>query len=213
MWHAFINLTGLAIVLVFGHVSFWIVGSTVSFLFFVVLIPKWKDFGSSRIGMANWITLTRLLIVFFVFTQAMYLSDLMLFGVILIVIIMDGVDGSVARKLGQSSDVGENLDMETDAFMVLVLSWLHFNNNDIGIWILLPGGFRYFYGIAFFWFSNPPLLPSKKIRSTIAVIYFVALLTPFLLTRFWYEPILLISGVGIMISFGVSIYDGVRRNC
>ncbi|TDD75785.1 CDP-alcohol phosphatidyltransferase family protein [Actinomadura darangshiensis] len=61
-------------------------------------------------------------------------------------LVLDGVDGQVARRTGTTSTLGARFDMETDAFLVLVLSvevaW------SAGAWVLAIGAMRYAFGAA-----------------------------------------------------------------
>ncbi|RFS82845.1 CDP-alcohol phosphatidyltransferase family protein [Actinomadura spongiicola] len=61
-------------------------------------------------------------------------------------LVLDGVDGRVARRTGTASRFGARFDMEVDAFLVLVLSvhvaW------TAGAWVLTIGAMRYVFGAA-----------------------------------------------------------------
>lgn len=61
-------------------------------------------------------------------------------------LVLDGVDGQIARRTGTASRLGARFDMETDAFLVLVLSvevaW------TAGAWVLAIGAMRYAFGAA-----------------------------------------------------------------
>ncbi len=63
-----------------------------------------------------------------------------------VALVLDGVDGQVARRTGTASKLGARFDMETDAFLVLVLSvevaW------SVGAWVLAIGAMRYVFGAA-----------------------------------------------------------------
>jgi phosphatidylglycerophosphate synthase len=56
-------------------------------------------------------------------------------------LVLDGVDGSVARRTGTASKAGARLDMEMDAALLLVLSVIAINS--LGWWVLAIGGMRY----------------------------------------------------------------------
>ncbi|MEU8803794.1 CDP-alcohol phosphatidyltransferase family protein [Spirillospora sp. NPDC048819] len=63
-----------------------------------------------------------------------------------VALVLDGVDGQVARRTGTASKLGARFDMEVDAFLVLVLSvqvaW------SAGAWVLAIGAMRYVFGAA-----------------------------------------------------------------
>ena len=58
-----------------------------------------------------------------------------------VAISLDAVDGRVARRTGTVSALGARFDMETDAFLILVLS-VHVSR-DLGWWVLGIGLARY----------------------------------------------------------------------
>ena len=59
---------------------------------------------------------------------------------------LDGVDGRVARRTGTVSDLGARFDMESDAFLIAVLSV--YVAPAVGWWVLAIGGMRYGYVVA-----------------------------------------------------------------
>lgn len=64
-------------------------------------------------------------------------------------VLLDAVDGAVARRTGTASTAGARLDMETDAMLLLVLSLPV--ALTVGWWALLIGLMRYLY-VAASWF-------------------------------------------------------------
>ncbi|WP_433462788.1 CDP-alcohol phosphatidyltransferase family protein [Spirillospora sp. CA-128828] len=70
----------------------------------------------------------------------------LLVAVASVALVLDGVDGQVARRTGTASELGARFDMEVDAFLVLVLSvevaW------SAGAWVLAIGAMRYVFGAA-----------------------------------------------------------------
>ncbi|MHA7155882.1 CDP-alcohol phosphatidyltransferase family protein [Arthrobacter sp. TMN-50] len=64
-------------------------------------------------------------------------------------VLLDAVDGAVARRTGTASKAGARLDMETDAILLLVLSVPV--AMTVGWWALLIGLMRYLY-VAASWF-------------------------------------------------------------
>jgi phosphatidylglycerophosphate synthase len=94
-----------------------------------------------------------------------------------VALVLDGVDGSVARRTGTSSSFGARFDMELDAFLILALSALVWRSGHAGPWVLLIGALRYlFVAAGLVW---PPLtreLPPSRRRQTVCVVQGVALL-------------------------------------
>ncbi|MEV0171466.1 CDP-alcohol phosphatidyltransferase family protein [Streptomyces sp. NPDC050803] len=99
----------------------------------------------------------------------------LLVGLTAVALILDGVDGKVARRTGTSTALGARFDMEVDAFLILVLSV--YVAMAQGPWVLLIGGMRYaFVAAARVWpWLNAPLPPSTA-RKTVAALQGVFLL-------------------------------------
>ncbi|MDH6696762.1 CDP-alcohol phosphatidyltransferase family protein [Streptomyces sp. MAA16] len=96
-------------------------------------------------------------------------------GLTAVALILDGVDGKVARRTGTSTPLGARFDMEVDAFLILVLSV--YVSTRLGPWVLLIGGMRYAF-VAAAWvlpWLNAPLPPSTA-RKTVAALQGVLLL-------------------------------------
>src|SRR5260370_1121940 len=83
-------------------------------------------------------------------------------------LMLDGVDGWLARRGGLASRFGARFDMETDALSVLVFTLLLLRTGQAGPWVLAIGLARYiFVGVAWLW---PPLaveFPQSLRRNTI----------------------------------------------
>ena len=94
-----------------------------------------------------------------------------------IALALDGLDGWIARSTNTTSVFGARFDMETDAFLILVLSALVWQMDKTGAWILAIGAMRYgFVAAAAIWPQlGSPLLPSKR-RQAVCVIQVCALL-------------------------------------
>ncbi|MFH9040414.1 CDP-alcohol phosphatidyltransferase family protein [Streptomyces sp. NPDC017966] len=97
-------------------------------------------------------------------------------GLTAVALILDGVDGKVARRTGTSTALGARFDMEVDAFLILVLSV--YVSMTMGLWVLLIGGMRYVFVAAarvWPWLTAP--LPPSTARKTVAALQGVLLLT------------------------------------
>jgi phosphatidylglycerophosphate synthase len=100
-----------------------------------------------RFGPADWVTLTRAVLACGVaaMTAASFVArpaqGTALVAVAGVALVLDWVDGQVARRTGTSSEFGAAFDMEVDAFLVLVLSV--FVARWAGPWVLLAGTARY----------------------------------------------------------------------
>lgn len=89
-------------------------------------------------------------------------------------LLLDRVDGIVARRTGTVTPAGASLDMEVDAVVLLVISVAV--ASDVGRWVLLIGAMRYLYVIAAW--ARPELrgtLPRSTFRVAAAALQGVAL--------------------------------------
>lgn len=140
-------------------------------------------------GAANLVTLLRLLLtslfsgfaIEMLFTAASP-SDSALwaaFFLALAAVALDGVDGLLARRLGATSDFGSRFDMETDAFLILMLSLAVFALNKAGAWVLFGGLLRYiFVVLGWLWPALARPLPPSMRRKVICVLQTGGLILP-----------------------------------
>ncbi|MFI9380401.1 CDP-alcohol phosphatidyltransferase family protein [Kutzneria sp. NPDC052558] len=135
-----------------------------------------------RFGQANWVTLFRATLVVGV---AALVADGLVHGpstvavVVLsaVALVLDGVDGYVARRTGSASAVGARFDMEVDAFLILVLSV--FVAEWLGPWVLLIGAMRYVFvaaGWVMPWLKGalPPSFARKTVAAAQGILLVVA---------------------------------------
>jgi phosphatidylglycerophosphate synthase len=95
----------------------------------------------------------------------------------LIALVLDGVDGRVARRRGETSAFGARFDMETDALLILVLAALAWSQGKAGAWILLAGALRYLFvtaSVVLPWLAAP--LPPSRRRQAICVVQIASLI-------------------------------------
>ena len=123
-------------------------------------------------------------------------------------LLLDGVDGWLARRHGLASPFGARFDMEVDAFLILVLAALVYQADKAGGWVLLSGVMRYGFvalGYALPWLNRP--LPPRKRRQTVCVIQttvLAACLTPLPVPP--WTTVLAAFGLGLLtLSFAVDI--------
>jgi phosphatidylglycerophosphate synthase len=136
--------------------------------------------GRSVLGPADVVTLTRALLVGGV--TAIVAEGLLtgwtaqapLVALAAVALLLDAVDGKVARRTGTVSPVGARFDMEVDAFLVLVLS-VHVAG-FVGPWVLAIGGMRYAFVVAGWllpWLRGP--VPPSYVAKAVAVVQGVVL--------------------------------------
>ncbi|WP_026280437.1 CDP-alcohol phosphatidyltransferase family protein [Thioalkalivibrio sp. ALE28] len=92
-------------------------------------------------------------------------------------LVLDGVDGAVARRTDSASAFGARFDMELDAAMILALSILAWQMTAVGPWVILIGLMRYAFVLAarpLPWLAAP--LPPSRRRQAVCVLQTVVLL-------------------------------------
>ncbi len=101
--------------------------------------------GATRVGIANGVTWARCALVGAVIALIPTAGDgratVELAVAAAVAILLDGVDGRVARATGTVSAFGSRFDMEVDASLVLALSIVAASR--VGPWVLLLGAARY----------------------------------------------------------------------
>ncbi|HKD98186.1 MAG TPA: CDP-alcohol phosphatidyltransferase family protein [Micromonosporaceae bacterium] len=91
-----------------------------------------------------------------------------------VALILDGVDGQVARRTGTASELGARFDMEVDAFLIFVLSC--YDVRIVGAWVLAIGAMRYVYvvvGWMLTWMRGP--VPPRYWRKVVAAVQGIVL--------------------------------------
>ena len=137
--------------------------------------------GVRRFGAANAVTSLRAVLTGLVIGLVPYpIGDGAARGAVVLglaAVILDGVDGALARSGGTSSRFGARFDMEVDALLILGLSVLVFHAGKAGAWVAASGLLRYAFvaaGWAQPWLTRP-LEPSRR-RQTVCVVQIAGLL-------------------------------------
>ena len=137
--------------------------------------------GEQPFGSANRVTTMRAIGVAFLAgfsgeaPAPVVLWTIVVFAIVLLV--LDGLDGRLARRSGLQSPFGARFDMETDAALTFVLALLCWQFGKAGVWILAVGLMRYAFVAA----SRPlpwigRALPYSRRRQTICVLQLSGLL-------------------------------------
>jgi phosphatidylglycerophosphate synthase len=133
------------------------------------------DFPHSRLGLCNLATLGRLVIVGILFVALLegLHPTWSTFGLAILALSLDGVDGWLARKEGLASKFGARFDVEVDAAFALVLAISAAVNDVVGL-LGLP---YYLFGAAkaFLPWLNQPL-PDRFSRKAVCVFQIAALI-------------------------------------
>jgi phosphatidylglycerophosphate synthase/uncharacterized membrane protein YbhN (UPF0104 family) len=131
-----------------------------------------------RFGAPNLITTARLLMTLGLLFAYGRNPGWHLAAVAAAVLLLDAVDGWVARRTGQSSAFGASYDVEADALLVMTITMLLFTRGIAGVWVLLAGLLRYLYVLA------PALVATplgQAPRSRFGRVVYVSMLTSFML--------------------------------
>jgi FkbM family methyltransferase len=133
------------------------------------------DHGLKPFGLANMLTLFRLVVacILFAFVPQAPFGDAALWTVAMVagvIVALDGVDGVIARRQGLATPFGARFDMEVDALAILALSLLA-ARNGIGWWIVASGLLRYaFVAASWVWPFLAAALPHSERRRLCCVV-------------------------------------------
>lgn len=132
----------------------------------------------------------------------------------IVVLVLDGVDGRLARRKGRTTAFGARFDMEVDALLILVLACAAWQFDKAGPWVLTAGLMRYGFVLAG-WLEpalGRPLPPSRR-RQTVCVVQIVSLLV--CLAPFVARPLsslAALAGVAVLgASFAIDVAWLARR--
>ena len=157
----------------------WLAGAAYAVAVGGMLTAALRRRGSRSLGPADRVTLARA--IFTGCVTALVADTVrapapvaLLVAMSAVALVLDAVDGRVARHTGTVSSLGARFDMEVDAFLILVLSALV--AATLGPWVLAIGAMRY----AFFacsrvlpWLTSP--LPPRTTRKTVAALQGIVL--------------------------------------
>ncbi len=160
-------------------VAGWITGVTAGAASAALLAAARARSDQPDIHPADWVTLTRAVLVAGVaglvadsFGRPASITALIALSIV--ALILDAVDGQVARRTGTATALGARLDGEVDAFLILLLSIVV--ARDYGLWVLAIGAIRYAFLVAGWllpWLTKP--LPPRFWRKTVAAIQGIVL--------------------------------------
>ena len=102
----------------------------------------------------------------------------------LLVLVLDGIDGWLARSRDEVSQFGARFDMETDALFVFCVSALVWQFGKAGPWIVVAGMMRYLFvasGYVWPWMGRPlPASLRRKVAFVLQTFLLMVCLTPIL---------------------------------
>jgi len=158
---------------------------------------------SGRFGAANFVTLIRLVLAFSMLALPLHLRRPGAGLLLMAFFALDGLDGKLARRSGQSSKFGAAFDMETDAFMTGLASIVAVDLGCVGLWMLGVGALRYVFVLVTYKFpSDPePVRTSARWAFSLLMVGLTAALTldwpPF-------DWLAAAGAAGVVVSFGRS---------
>jgi phosphatidylglycerophosphate synthase len=124
----------------------WIAGLVTGSAATALLATARRRSDQPAIHPADWVTLTRLVLIAGVaglvadsFSRPVSITALVTLSSVALA--LDAVDGQVARRTGTDTPLGARIDGEADAFLILLLSI--FVSRDYGSWVLAIGAARY----------------------------------------------------------------------
>lgn len=112
----------------------------------VLLLRGVRQASAVRFGPANVVTTVRSTLVGVItgIVVASFVAPIplgILVAVVVPALLLDAVDGWIARRTNSVSELGARFDMEVDAFLLLVLS--AYVSQRLGVWVLAIGLMRY----------------------------------------------------------------------
>ncbi|MEL6339911.1 MAG: CDP-alcohol phosphatidyltransferase family protein [Myxococcota bacterium] len=120
-------------------------------------------------------------------------------------LVLDGVDGWIARRRGEESAFGARFDMEADAALIIVLCLWVWTRDLAAGWVVLIGGVRYLFagaGVVYPRLAAP--LPNSRFRKAVCVLQVGTLLWVLVPDRgvFSASLLLALSLAALLVSFG-----------
>lgn len=210
-------LVGLALVLM-GHgfprliqgAGEWLVALLVYLLIGACIVRFWPH---GALGWANRVTLVRSALVALIagglITNVSTVGQWQWLGIAATALLLDGVDGFVARRAHCQSDFGARFDMELDALLILLLCLALLTTAELGPWVLLIGAMRYGFVLAsgVYPWLKAPLFASWR-RKAVCVWQVSALLLALApLTPSGVSALLALSAlITLFYSFGVDVW-------
>jgi phosphatidylglycerophosphate synthase len=157
----------------------WITGLVIGSAAAALLVTARARSDQPAIHPADWVTLTRALLIAGVaglvadsFGRPVPITALVTLSAVALV--LDAVDGQVARWTGTVTPLGARIDGEVDAFLILLLSIVV--SRDYGSWVLAIGAARYAFLLAGWlipWLAAP--LPPRFWRKVVAAVQGIVL--------------------------------------
>lgn len=210
-WGAFHALSCLLGVFVFAVKGTSVILAALTTFSFIFLFKAQYDklvVNGPLGGLANQITLVRLILVLVSLISLPALTLESASFLFLTIVLLDVLDGHIARRLESNSLFGMHFDMEVDASFVLLAGCYFYTTNSLGLILLLPGALRYFYCITKFLFPKRHYVEQKnRLVSYAAGVNFTLLTIATLVSGTMQNTILLLSCFIVCLSFSLSFAE------
>jgi phosphatidylglycerophosphate synthase len=159
-----------------------VLAASAVYLVMAALVLAGRSGQRGGLGWANRITLLRGVLVCvlaggLVAPEAVAERTWIVAGLALTALMLDGLDGWLARRTATTSAFGARFDMELDAFLILVLCMNLVALEQVGVWALAVGAMRYVFLLAGWrwrWLAAP--LPESRRRKSVCVWQVLALM-------------------------------------
>ena len=171
-------------------------------------------------GAANRVTLSRALLVCllggFIGYEPLLSHHFWLFtGAASLVLLLDGLDGWMARRLGATSPFGALFDQELDAVFILILAVLVYDTGKVGVWVIASGLLRYALLLAGLLWSKLRRAPPASLRGravcVLQIVVLIGCLAP-ITSGFIASVIAAIGLATLLASFGQDVVWLIRRD-
>lgn len=160
---------------------------------------------------AHQLTLLRLLLLCYAASRIDDIGRHLLLALFTANVLLDVLDGFIARRLDQATHFGMVFDREVDGIYVLVACLYFYLGGSVAAWILVPGLLPYAYRLAALALGNPPHARQKQRHAPfLAGVNFVLLLVAVLASDDDRVYVLVIATAIVTLSFLVSFWNLAR---
>ena len=158
-------------------------------------------------GLANTVTALRGLLLLLLVAPPSLLEDGRALVLVSAVLLLDLLDGKLARQRAEASLFGAHFDMETDALLVLVLTLRLWQGDGFGAWVLVSGLLRYSYVLwLWLWPGTGREAPRSRLARSAFVLLMLGLSGGLVLRGAWGVASVALGTLLVCASFARSCY-------
>jgi phosphatidylglycerophosphate synthase len=127
-------------------------------------------------------------------------------------LLADGADGWLARRRDRTSTFGAFFDKEADALFLLVLCAAAVTQGHVPVWVIGAGLLRYTFVLTVFGLDLPEKTEQRfSLARYIYAAMVGALFLSFLIDPAWARPLVGLTTIALMASFGRSLWQMMCR--